>query len=81
MIDSGKCTDTPKWEDPKGNGCIVYKNWPSCHDGKPIEGNEKYMGKKYDFPEKNCCICGKPNTMIPKPPPKDPSPIVNDEDF
>ncbi|UJR29646.1 hypothetical protein I4U23_017194 [Adineta vaga] len=61
------CVDTPDWANkysgsPTGKGftCfeyeIIYK-W--CTGGTFTPGSQWTLGKRYNFPEVNCCACGK----------------------
>merc|ERR1719271_2087906 len=41
-----------------GHGCDAYaKRW--CANGKARPGQQWALGKKYRYPERNCCVCGK----------------------
>lgn len=61
------CTDTASWNDGYGMSCNHYRtsctDYPTyyCCDGKA----GSLSGVFYNFPEKNCCGCGKGE--IPKP--------------
>ena len=56
----GRCTDTTGFSNGHGHGCASYDaHW--CADGKAKSGMEWTLGKKFKFPEKNCCSCGKTN--------------------
>ena len=58
-----KCRDTPNWNN--GNSvftCSVYEaNY--CKDGGFLPGSEWVGGQTYNFPENNCCACGKSNNF------------------
>ena len=54
-----KCTDTPNWKDNHEYGCQYYKKQKICKNGKISENGEFYAGERYNFPEMNCCECGK----------------------
>ena len=57
--------DTPGWRNnphkPEWGhfGCKEYEenNW--CENGGPTYRNAGRMGEKYNYPERNCCACGK----------------------
>ena len=48
------CVDTPGWIDRDGDSCDEYRRY-YCHDGA------SNVGSKYNYPEINCCGCGKEN--------------------
>ena len=56
------CSDTPEW-DNKGDGsgfdCKEYveRNW--CENGAARPGHEDSLGSNHNYPENNCCVCGK----------------------
>lgn len=53
------CPDTPSWDDGYGYGCSQYAgDW--CKNGGPVPGGLR-IGANYNYPEKNCCVCGKGN--------------------
>merc|ERR1719238_852948 len=39
--------------------CAKYTEKGWCADGKAVAGSEWTLGAKYQFPEENCCACGK----------------------
>ena len=52
------CTDTPSWNNGNGYGCKLYgEQW--CQNRKARPGQGHKLGKKFNHPEKNCCVCGK----------------------
>ena len=58
--DAAKCVNTPGWTngDAYKHPCANYaKVW--CDAGKARAGSEWTLGAKWNFPEKNCCVCGK----------------------
>jgi hypothetical protein len=73
VLDSISCQDTPNWHNGwsgakcgKGLTCYQYATsgyynggTPWCKDGKVTSGSEWTLGAKYNYPEKNCCVCGK----------------------
>ena len=55
--------DTIGWKNGSGHGCDDYaKLW--CKDGGARAGEEWALGKKYNYPEKNCTVCGKKGPTI-----------------
>jgi len=51
------CEDTPGWVDSIGSTCIDWAHPQLCADGSlinPING-----GEFFNYPENNCCACGK----------------------
>merc|ERR1719272_1846815 len=57
---AAKCVNTPGWTngDAYKHPCSNYaKVW--CDAGKARAGSEWTLGAKWNFPEKNCCVCGK----------------------
>ncbi|CAF1261897.1 unnamed protein product [Adineta steineri] len=74
------CRDTPDWYNGhpasnanggKGWTCADYAMHPEnacifwCKDGKATIGNSWTLGAKFNYPEKNCCVCGK--ACLPSP--------------
>ena len=60
--DSGthfKGKDSHSWHNAKGYNCASYLKRGWCAGGKAVPGMEWTLGAKYNFPEKNCVICGK----------------------
>ena len=56
------CTDTPSWNDgigPGGNKCEFYRK-EFCRDNS----SGRLAGASFNFPEKNCCGCGKGNKIM-----------------
>merc|ERR1719443_77136 len=52
------CQDTRGWSNGYRHGCASYKaRW--CSNGGPKPGQGWTLGSKYNFPERNCCVCGK----------------------
>jgi hypothetical protein len=66
------CTDTPGWQNNNGFGCDIYANnggrsrtvngqtpvgW--CANGAAAPGQEWTLGANWNYPENNCCVCGK----------------------
>lgn len=59
------CEDTPGFVNGHGHGCANYeKHW--CANGAARQGKEWTLGSGFNFPQKNCCVCGKP---LPTPAP------------
>merc|ERR1740139_1861373 len=57
---AAKCVNTPGWTNSHAykHPCANYaKVW--CDAGKARAGSEWTLGAKWNFPEKNCCVCGK----------------------
>ena len=52
------CTDSD-WQDPQQLSCGYYSSSGLCSDHKFTEMGGKYSGSAYNFPELNCCACGK----------------------
>ena len=53
------CTDTPGWDNGQGFGCegpLSYTSFGWCAGGTMAAGG----GQFYNYPEMNCCACGKP---------------------
>ena len=56
------CTDTPGWDNGYGFGCEGSLSYASgwCAGGAVVAGQEWALGPTYNYPEMNCCACGKP---------------------
>ena len=52
------CSDSD-WQDPQQLGCDYYSSSGLCQDYKFTDIGAKYSGSAYNFPELNCCACGK----------------------
>ena len=60
-IDSD-CVDTDCWENGYDHDCNSYATqW--CENGAANTGSEWTLGSTYNYPENNCCVCGKGNTQ------------------
>lgn len=59
----GTCKDKEGWTNAPGNTkkCSDYSEW--CEAGAAKAGANWALGKVYGYPEKNCCICGKGETI------------------
>ena len=59
------CTDTPLWDDGAfGEDCNTYRTyWCERNAMKPEY--EFMFGSKSNYPEKNCCGCGKYSGFYP----------------
>jgi len=57
--DTSFCEDTPKFHNSRGHGCFSYAKHGWCINGAARPGLEWTLGEKFNFPEKNCCVCGK----------------------
>ena len=58
-VSGSACTDTPSWTDgntPNAETCEDYRMGPLCRNGVTIT---TIMGSEFNYPEKNCCGCGK----------------------
>ena len=53
------CVDTPRWHNGVNLGCAQYEKLQYCVDGKPAASKLWTVGEKYNYPEKNCCVCGR----------------------
>ena len=53
----GYCTDTESWENGFDEDCSSYVT--KCREGAVVPGNENSIGSMWNYPEKNCCVCGK----------------------
>eukprot|EP00747_Dinoflagellata_sp_TGD_P027157 gnl/TRDRNA2_/TRDRNA2_132432_c0_seq2.p1 gnl/TRDRNA2_/TRDRNA2_132432_c0~~gnl/TRDRNA2_/TRDRNA2_132432_c0_seq2.p1 ORF type:complete len:263 (+),score=26.24 gnl/TRDRNA2_/TRDRNA2_132432_c0_seq2:62-850(+) len=56
------CKDTPGFTNGSGHGCASYAKHKWCANGGASRGKAWTLGKRYRFPEQNCCICGKAKT-------------------
>jgi len=52
------CLDTFGWNDGYGNDCTFYEQH-ACEDGQAMHLQEGMMGNHNNYPEENCCVCGK----------------------
>merc|ERR1712080_118950 len=52
------CNDTPAWTDGDGSKCQDYREH-ACENGGIKPGEETFFGIKHNYPENNCCGCGK----------------------
>ena len=68
-------TDTPGWKSTAQVDCDGYKRVGWCKDGKVVPGNEWTIGAAYNYPEKNCIVCGK-KPPVPSPKPAAPKPAA-----
>ena len=54
------CIDTENWRNTAGFSCFEYEvtqRW--CANGKLIDSQRWTGGQRYNYPERNCCACGK----------------------
>ena len=52
------CTDTDSWNNGYAETCSSYKSeWCENEGAKPDGGWA--LGSTYNYPENNCCVCGK----------------------
>jgi hypothetical protein len=56
---SAECIDTADWVNDRGYNCDTYKNNYLCING--VIGSYTGTGSRWNFPEDNCCVCGKGN--------------------
>ena len=55
------CVDTESWVNGHGHDCKSYgEQW--CENGAAKTGSKWTLGPKYNYPENNCCVCGKGKT-------------------
>ena len=59
------CTDTLGWKNQWGDSCWTYTQ--RCRDGQ-FFAESWTQGKDYNFPEKNCCACGKDSVVETRQP-------------
>eukprot|EP00316_Scyphosphaera_apsteinii_P016693 CAMPEP_0119318564 /NCGR_PEP_ID=MMETSP1333-20130426/46800_1 /TAXON_ID=418940 /ORGANISM="Scyphosphaera apsteinii, Strain RCC1455" /LENGTH=195 /DNA_ID=CAMNT_0007324773 /DNA_START=88 /DNA_END=673 /DNA_ORIENTATION=+ len=56
---SASCVDSPDWQNFSGKTCADYANeW--CAGDTFRVGMEWTSGGQFNYPEQNCCVCGKP---------------------
>ena len=55
-----QCIDTINWTDKHNYNCNYYLTKGICRNNDLV--GEHYAGALYNFPELNCCACGKPST-------------------
>ena len=53
------CTDTSNWVDKHTFNCWFYERKGICSNGEIVSSAAYYGGNSYNFPELNCCECGK----------------------
>ena len=62
---TGACEDTHGFDNGQGKDsnsgkkCADYYSQGWCNDGAVTPEGEKFTGKKYNYPERSCCVCGK----------------------
>eukprot|EP00808_Paulinella_micropora_P030337 g9871.t1 len=55
------CKDTPNWQNSGGGWtCADYAILDWCANGRITPGQEANGGSNWNYPEYNCCVCGKP---------------------
>jgi hypothetical protein len=52
-----KCFDTPAFDNGKGLTCVDYSSHFFCRGGLVLQNWT--TGGTFNFPERNCCVCGK----------------------
>lgn len=55
------CEDTPGWDNFYGMGCDNYEDFRWCTNEGVAEWS---LGSNYNFPEENCCICGRERMLM-----------------
>ena len=59
-IGTSSCLDTPGWTNYVGGfGCQGYIDHSWCANGAAVPGEEWTLGAGFNYPERNCCVCGK----------------------
>ena len=58
-----KCKDDKGWVNNNGKFCQDYTNLGYCKNDEVTPLGEAYTGEDNNFPELNCCNCGKENKM------------------
>ena len=53
------CIDTPSWKSTDGLDCEAFRKLRVCENGGPKPGDYAHFGIENNYPEKNCCGCGK----------------------
>jgi hypothetical protein len=53
-----QCQDTLNWDNRAGETCTKYSN-SYCAQGEPSASHSHLFGINFNYPEKNCCSCGK----------------------
>ena len=57
--DIPKCYNIPNWQDKDGVDCLRYEKQGICQNNGYHYNAYYFSGKRYNFPELNCCACGK----------------------
>ena len=63
------CTDTPGWHNQYDSDCATYVTDKRCAAKAMRPGNEWAGGAEWNWPEHNCCACGKKPEVAPPPAP------------
>jgi len=54
------CTDTVGWKSPAKHTCSEYETkFKWCKNGKAMPNQEWTLGKRWGYPERHCCACGR----------------------
>ena len=61
------CLDAFGWENGRGKTCADYEQW--CERGGFRVGASWAGGETFNWPEKNCCVCGGRGSAASPPPP------------
>jgi len=64
----GGCVDTPLFTNGYVLTCADFAAHGLCADGHVVAGKQWAVGPKYNYPEHNCCVCGKGRPMPPPAP-------------
>ena len=63
------CDDNADWDDNNGyipkRDCGYFARY-NCENGRARPGKADKLGAVYNYPEQNCCACGKANYEIKK---------------
>ena len=51
--------DSADWDSGYGVDCEGYESNEWCLNGRAVAGKEWLLGATYNYPEDNCCVCGK----------------------
>ena len=59
-VTSARCDNTPDWKDRDGYSCYFYSRVGRQCTGHGFSSTAAHFGGKFfNFPELNCCACGK----------------------
>ena len=57
------CKDTVEWENPHNVTCQGYSDRGWCTNGGVSTPAWENMGSAFNFPQENCCVCGKQSSL------------------